>query len=121
MAVDSVRPWAAASANTSYPGEGKPRATLSSHAEMKQFHSEAATADTTVKHNTSIVVLEAAHRGHRGHQPQTTDSRSMLGPVRRINILLPRPQPLQALTEMVIEKEIQRLHTLIQGLFQGHR
>lgn len=35
--------------------------------------------------------------------------------------LLPWPQPLQALAEVVVEEEIQGLHTLIQTLFQGHR
>lgn len=34
---------------------------------------------------------------------------------------LPWPQPLQALAEVVVEEEIQGLHTFIQALFQGHR
>lgn len=34
---------------------------------------------------------------------------------------LPWPQLVQALTEVVVQKEIQCLHAVIQTLFQGHR
>ncbi len=126
-AVESVRPWASASANTSYPGELKPnRATLmpwltgstllhSSHYRHFLTSQSPNTADIILKHTTMNVLKQSIQ-----YTLIWKWSNSWFKPLWLRIIPLPWPQPLQALVEVVVKEEIQGLHTLIQALFQGH-
>lgn len=62
-----------------------------------------------------------SHHGSIQHNSALTEPVNWGNPLGCRAVLLPWPQPLQALAEVVVEEEIQGLHTLIQTLFQGHR